>query len=508
MRLRKGTTPLGLFGKKNIDANVPTGPATGDVYMHEPDKAASFFEHAKTADQTGNHEYATTLWLQGLRKDPSSMSGLEAFYMSAMQFASERGKAGPSKDQAKNFGGKGLHRGVEKLLLALLDFGTRPGNLSAAVKAMNAAGAIDQAEATYWIGERALAMAAQDPKIKKDHLLKIKEAAHRVGAFDMAVKAGEFALSLDRSDAKLADELRNLSAQATMTAGGYTETGEGGGFRSSVRNSAAQQALDEEGRLVKSEDVALRVLDAAREDYESRPTDRPAVTRYVRALLENESDENESIAISILEKAFEETQEYQFRKEMGRLQIRQAKRAERRATAKLKDNPNDPALATALSEAQSARQEIELGVFEAHVEAYPTDLSLKFDLGKLYHNAGKDKEAIPLLQQAKNDAKHRIDALDYLGRSFNRIGWVDESISVLRQAIEAEKASGMHVSLDRQYSLMTALRSKAEKESDLESANEAAQLASSIAMEQIDFKDILDCRKAIQDLQKRLKSGA
>jgi len=497
---------LALFGKKSNENTPPDAPATGDVYMPEPDKAASFFEHARTVGQTGNYEYATTLWLQGLRKDPSSMPGLESFYESAVKFTSERGKPGPTRDQAKNFGGKGLHRGVEKLLVALLDFGTRPGDLGAAVKAMNAAGAINQAEATYWIGERALATAARDPKVKKDQLLKIKEAAQKVGAFDMAVKAGEFALSLDRTDARLSDELRNLSAQATMNAGGYTE--QGASFRTSVRNSEAQQALDEEGRLVKSEDVAQRVLTAARENYESRTTDRHAINRYVRALIENESDENESAAISVLEKAYVDTQEYQFRKEMGRLQIRQAKRAERRAAAKCKQSPGDKALAEAYAKARSARQQIELKVFEAQVEAYPTDLSLKFELGRLYHKAGKDKEAISLLQQAQKDAKHRVDALDYLGRSFKRIGWVDESIAVLRQAIEAEQSSGMQVALDRQYSLMDALCAKAESDNDIEAIDEAAQLASAIAMEQIDFKDILERRQAIQDLQKKIKAGA
>ena len=497
---------MALFGKKSTDENTPDAPATGDVYLPDPDKAASFFKHAQTAVQTGNQEYATTLWLQGLRKDPSSMTGLESFYASAMRFASEKGKPGPSKDQVRNFGGKDHHRGVEKYLLALLDFGTRPGNLAAAVRAMQAASAIDQAEAAFWIGERALNIAAQEPKVKKDLLLKIKAAAERVGAFDMAVKAGEFALSLDRSDAKLADELRNLSAQATMSAGGYTEAGSN--FRTSVRDSEGQQALNESESVVKSVDAAQRVLLGARSEYESRPTDRHSINKYVRALLEIENDENEATAIAVLEKAFVDTQEYQFRRDMGRLQIRQAKRAERLLAAQLAANPNDPALASALREAQSKRQETELSVFEAHVEAYPTELGLKFELGKLYHNAGKDKQAISLLQQAVKDAKNRIEALDYLGRSFKRIGWVDESISVLRQAIEAERASSAHVSLDRQYSLMTALLAKARSEGDLEALNEAAQLASAIAMEQIDFQDILEQRQVIQDLQKKLKADA
>ncbi|MCB9849025.1 MAG: tetratricopeptide repeat protein [Phycisphaeraceae bacterium] len=496
---------MALFGKKSTDDGAQSAPATGDVYLSEPDKAASFFEHARTVGQTGNYEYATTLWLQGLRKDPSSMTGLESFYTSAARFAAERGKPGPTKDQARNFGGKDFHKGVERYLLALLDFGTRSGDINAAIRAMAAASAIDQAEAAYWIGERALNFAAQDPKVKKDQLLKIKEAAERVGAFDMAVKAGEFALSKDRTDAKLADELRNLSAQATMSAGGYTE--QGSSFRTSVRDAAKQQALNEGESVVKSVDAAQRVLNAAREDYESRPTDRHAVSRYVRALLENENEANEATAIDVLDRAYNDTQEYQFRKEKGRLQIRQAKRAERRAASDCQADPTNKDKAEALRGAQQTRQNIELEVVEAHAEAYPTDLGLKFELGKLYYNAGRDKQAITLLQQAVKDAKNRIDALDYLGRAFNRIGFVDESISVLRQAIEAERSSGTHVALDRQYALMCALMTKAENDRDTEAINEAAQLASAIAMEQLDYQDILERRQAIQDLQKKLRDG-
>jgi len=508
-RCPERNSPLALFGKKKDDDTGETPKASKDqMYALEPEKAASFFKHAQTVEQTGNYEYATTLWLQGLRQDPSSMTGLESFYKVAQRFSAERGKPGPTRDQSRPFGIKDSHKGVERYLETLLEFGTRPGDIGAAVRAMAAAATIEQAEAAYWIGERALAWAAQDPKVKKDTLLKIMQTARDCGAFDMAVKAGELALNKDRSDSKLADEIRNLSAQATMTKGGYTDVEQGGGFRSSIRDASAQRALEEQDRLVKGEDTANRVLEQARQDYESRPSDRHSIARYVRALIENESEENEREAIRVLERAWEDTEEFQFRKEMGKLQIRKARRQEREAAAKLKANPGDEALKDELGKAQTLRQSIEIEVVKAQADAYPTDLSLKYELGRLYHLAGQDKDAIALLQQAVKDARHRIDALDYLGRSFKRIGWIDESISVLRQAIEAEKASGTSISLDRRYALMNALHSKAENDNDADAADEAAQLASSIAMEKIDYEDILERREAIQELQKQLKAGA
>ena len=63
---------LGLFsfGKKKPaeSADAPAG-----AFVPQPDKAEKFFAHAKTASQTGNHEYALMLYAKGFRFDPNGL---------------------------------------------------------------------------------------------------------------------------------------------------------------------------------------------------------------------------------------------------------------------------------------------------------------------------------------------------------------------------------------------------------------------------------------------------
>src|SRR4051812_19726523 len=79
---------LAFFGRKKDETPKlptdgsnglpPTGPEAAVVFS--PEKAMKFFDHARTVQETGNYEYAIQLWLSGLKFDPSSMTGLLAFF--------------------------------------------------------------------------------------------------------------------------------------------------------------------------------------------------------------------------------------------------------------------------------------------------------------------------------------------------------------------------------------------------------------------------------------------
>ncbi len=502
---------MALFSRKNSHESGAEEPAGGrDVFMPAPDKAAAFFKHAQAVHETGNYEYATTLWLQGLRMDPASMTGLELFFGSAQACIGAQKKFGPTKDQARTFGPeKGRVRTIEKYLSALLEWGTRPLDAASGVRAMEAGGEVevDLGEQVYWIGERTLAAALSDKKPRKDVLLRIKDAAAKVGAFDLAVKAGEQALRLDPSDSALDDQLRNLSAQATMSKGGYESAGKEGGFRSSIRDAAAQRVLQEQDAISKSGTMADRTLEAARTDYETRTTDPYAVERYVRELVARETDEHDAVAQRVLDRAFKETQEFRWRRIWGDLEIRKLKRALRPVKAALDASPDDPAARRTHEEAARAFLQAEIAEFRSRAEAYPTNLEFKYELGRRLFEAGSFKEAITLLQRAQEDPKRRASVLDYLARCFLAIGFSAEAIGVFRQAIEAASAGAQEPSLELRYGLLTALQSKAQDERDLVAAQEAAGIASAIAMQQFDFKDIMERRQAIQSLVNELRQA-
>lgn len=503
---------MAIFGRKKTaeaEANGATDESSNDKdsgvpFASDPSKAARFFDRAKAVHESTNYEYAMTLWLQGMRMDPTSVSGLDSFLQSALAFASTAKRDKPTKEQAKNFGGRGP---LEKYLEELLIWGMKPGDVARAIRVVEAAAKLGLSEPGYWVGERALPMATRD-KPKKDQLLKLMEAFRKLGAYDLAVKAGEHALALDRSDANLDADVRNLSAQMTMSKGGYEQTGQAGGFRANVRDIEAQRRLEEETSIVRSQDAATRVVDAAKADYESRPSDPNAIARYARALTERGLPEDEKTAFELLMKAYKETSEFRFRQSAGDLRIRHARRKLSQIRKSLAEKPDDAELAEKVAKANDAFLKMEIEEYKLRVENYPTDLTLKYELGVRHFQLGQHEEAIALFQEAQGDPKARTRCLNYLGQSFLSLGWMDEAIDTLRRALDAVESKKDEFALEVRYTLMSALERKAREQTDAPAAEEAYKIASGIAIEQINYRDIRARRDALQALMRELKSGA
>lgn len=493
---------MALFGKKKGEVSVDTegSPGSASGAPVDPVRAARFFEHAKTAHETSNPEYAMTLWLQGVERDPSSVTGLEGFFRSSAAFLSSN-KKGPTKEQARNFDGKSE---VSKYVTALLAWGCRPTDGAAAVKATELASKLGMAEPTYWLGQHAINAAAGEPKPRKDHFVRLKDALVRVGAYDLGLKAGQVALTLDPSDSPLDAEMRNLAAQNAMSQGGYEATGEAGGFRANIRNAEAQRRIEEESRSVKSEQTAGRVLEAAREDYERRPADTVAIEKYVRALLDSGGEENEKAAGELLVRTYEATKEFRFRQRAGELKLRRAGR--KLAGLKEKAAGGDEQAVREAREYERRLIEEEIKELLLCVEAYPTDLSYRYQLGKRYLLLGRHEDAIGCFQESQNDGKVRTVSLGYLGQSFHALGMFDESAQSFRTALDSHGSPKDELGLNLRYGLMKALFDKARESRDLTCAEEALRLASGIVMEKIGFKDIRALREAIQKLVAELKA--
>lgn len=497
---------MALFGRKKPEGDTATESAEGahenGAHQSDPAKARRFFEHAKTMHEASNYEYAVTLWLQGLRQDPTSMEGLEKFYESAQAFARQNKKPGPSKDQSKAFGRKGP---VERYLTGLLDWGTKPSDVNAGVKAVEAGVKAGLDEPTYWLGERVLRAASMDDRPKRDAFIRLKDLFKEIQAYDLAVRAGQEALTLDPQDGPLDAEIRNLSAQAAMTKGGYETTGEEGGFRRNIRNAEAQRRLEEEAAIAKSGDAATRVVNAAKADYESRPTDPAAIMKFARALQERAQGDDEKIAIQVLLKGYEQTKEFRFREQAGMLNLRRARRKIRTLKERADQDPEDSSLAAQLEEGRKKLLEAEIKELRLQVEAYPTDRMRKFELGKRLFMTGDYEGAIGLFQESQNDAKARVPSLNYLGQSFLRLGWTTEAVETLRSALQAHPGEKDETGMDLRYALMNALAEKAREDKDPAKAEEAVKIASTLAMQNISYRDIRERRNDLQSLLTELK---
>lgn len=503
-------TTLALFGSSKKDETAKAtekaaAPATGASApeSYSPEKAQRFFHHARSVHDTGNYEYAMKLWLDGLRWDPASMGGVDGFFKAAASFLNETGgKKGVGKEVMRGVSGKG---DVDRYLLGLLEWSMKPTDAVLAVRALEMTAKVRITEIGVWVGERAIGAIMKEKKVRKDLLVRVAEQLAALGAADKAIVAAEQAQKLDQTDGELAAFIRSLAAQATMSKGGYDQTGQAGGFRSNIRDADKQRKLDEGERIVKTDETLHRLLSDAENEHIKRPDDVPSMEKYAKLLSERGRPQDEEKAHALYMQAFEISKAFRWREMAGALRIRQARRKPLELKKMLDNMPGNEMIQRMYDQAVREGIELEAAEIRLQMEAYPTDLTRKFELGKRYFQLEKFQESIELFQEAQHEPRNRAVALSLLGQSFLKIGWADEGVGALRTALEIKDLPA-EVNLDLRYWLMSALQAKGEMDRDLEAALEADRLASSIALQQIGYMDIRQRRDAIKKLLSELRA--
>lgn len=489
--------PKAASGGKGSD-DGGKGAEPGPTF--NPEGAERFFEHARTAHETTNYEYAMNLWLSGLRLDASNMTAMEGFFRSASAFAGANPKKRPKVDVPTK-------TPVDKFLAALLNWATKLSDGDAAMRAGEAAANAGLEEQAYWCLERSMNMAKQAKRPSPLTFKRLMQQFAKVGAYTEAVEAGNIAVQLNPADSDLANAVKNFSAQATMSRGGYDNVGEEGGFRKNIRDAAKQKRLQDEETLSKDEGTIERLIERARADLEARPEDPPTITMLAKRLMERGTPKDEKEAYELYKRAYQQTKEFRFRQAADDIKMKAWRRRLMALEKKAKEQPGDDAVQQELESARKDVLEAETKVYAARVEAYPTDNMIRYELGRRYFDQGMYDEAIANLQQAQSEPKLRVRTLHMLAQSFLAMGWGDEAVTTFRQALDAHGRDGDETGMEINYGLMDALLTKATDHRDLEAVVEADKIASSIAIKDISFKEIRAKRDAIKKLLAELRQG-
>lgn len=500
---RKLADTVALFKKKEETTEGGETPAVEAIdQAFSPKKAKAFFDRAQTVHDSTNYEFAMQMWLSGIRWEPTSMDAFKGFLRSADSFLIEYPKGKVGKEVRNAIDAKGS---VSKYIDALLDFGIKKTDAGAAVKASVAASNIGAMEIAQFIGKYAMNLVAADPKKqKKDTYVKLLDVLEKAEDYQTAAIAGEEAMKLDPSDGELQARVRNMMAQATMSKGGFEDSGEGG-FRKNIRNSDEQAKLAEEESLSKTDSTKDSILERTKAEYEER-SDLPTLEAYTRALLSRGRPVDDLKAMGLLSGAFKETGQFRYRQRSGEIQIKVMRRGIEQLKRAAAANPDDAESREKYENAKTQLHTKELEELKLQVENYPTDLPLKFKLGKVHFNREEYDEAIAQFQEAQQDSKSRDEVLFYMAQSFQRIGgWVDEAIGTFRRALESVSPDS-ELGMELRYGLMLALEERARDTSDVEAAEEADKLAAGIAIKSFSYKDIKDRRAAIKGLIKELSA--
>jgi tetratricopeptide (TPR) repeat protein len=110
------------------------------------------------------------------------------------------------------------------------------------------------------------------------------------------------------------------------------------------------------------------------------------------------------------------------------------------------------------------------------VRNYPTDLKAKYEYAvRLVRNKRYD-EAIPLLQEAQRDPRHKIPAMDKIGLCFFMKGWFADATDIFTQAIDSYEIKDDDIAKELRYNLGRCFEEQGEKGKALEIYRKIAQL--------------------------------
>jgi tetratricopeptide (TPR) repeat protein len=432
------------MAKKNNDEPAADGASHDRLVTSAEDrtKAAKWFQRARELGEKRQFDYAIEYYVNGLEFWPDAVEeACKPLHGCAVARRQTGGKKPGLKDTMKrSMNDKDAKRG---LLNAFWLFGRDPDNLSYLEGVTKNAFRLHAEDTAFWMAGVLHKGLESAPKTSAKQFQTLTQILEEMG--DRAVERNEvpFAVELYQKGVDVLNlwrrrvpkdtvetAIKNMSSKLTITKGRYQK---GESYRESIRDSEEQQDLHDEQRSVQSEDRVDVLIQKALSEHEIDPANAEKLKHLTDMLCRRERDDDETQAMGILIKAFQESQNYRWKLLADDIRMKQLGRKVRTAV-KSGDQ-------TAIKEYRTARLRFELGVFKERVERYPTDNRIKFELGVRNFQAGRFDDAIPIFQVARSDPRNRAACGAYLGRCFFRKGYHDQAIPILQDAIAAHDCS-------------------------------------------------------------------
>ncbi len=445
-------------------------------------KGKPFFDRADQVAETGNWDFAIEMLLLGVAKEPENIPrGHQRLREVGLQRKMSKGKAAGMMDKMKH---KPSKDPMESMLNAEWLMARDPADPSNWKHIMLAAKDGGWKEVVAWAGNALYDINRMSAKPSKEIYLFLRDAYIQAEIYTEAVKACQAAIALAPNDPQLQDVLRDLSARETIQKGKYDQ---GGSFTDSVKDLKGQLETVKREGISQNQQFLIEQAEKAKALYLAEPTVRGKIMAYVDALSRLDDDSYENEAIDVLAKAFKDLGTYSYKMRMGDLKIRQRKRLRDKLKA-----AGDKEKATKVAKELLA---FELTEYTERAANYPTDLSIKYELGLRQFQAGQHDEAIATLQQARRDPKHMLGAKTALGSAFFKKGWYNEAAETFQDALSGDVPEKRRVELLYDLGLCHEAQGHVE---------EAIAKYSDVA--QIDF-NYRDVRERIEKLRKKAQTG-
>ena len=252
---------------------------------------------------------------------------------------------------------------------------------------------------------------------------------YRAGKQAEALEMYERALKVDPRDQESLKARKNLAAEEALQKTGI-ETATGS--RELLKDAAQARQLQREERLQLTPDEIAEEITQTEEKLTLNPTDSALLVRMAD-LVSMEGDL--ASALSYLEQAQNHDPENSdLSSRTGRLRL---KLQEQRVATALESGDE-----SAAGFARQALWEARATEYRRQVDQNPTDLRLRFALGRALVDLERFDDAIAELQQAVKDPKVKGEALHLLGESFAAKGMDELALGQLEKALDLVTDTG------------------------------------------------------------------
>jgi tetratricopeptide (TPR) repeat protein len=435
------------------------------------------YQKGMTAFERKNFDYAIAIFNQVLAQEPGFFDCRQALRVS--QHKKSGGSSTFFKKMLSGAGSSPLlakaqmqKDPLETIKTAEQVLNSDPNSIAAHKLLANAALESDMPKTAVLSLEIVTKNAPKDEDAQKD----LARAYSAAGQGEKAEMIMAELMRLHPGDLRLADELKDISARKTLSEGGYDALASGtGSYRDILKDKDRAVAMEQEGRQVKTDDVAELHIAKLEAELKQEPNNLKKL-RSVAELYAQKKDYDRALETyqRIVDK--EGASDSSLQKEIAETTIKKLDQAITRLDQQAPDHAEKAA------QLKTERDNYLLNEIKQRAERYPGDLSIRFELAELLFKLGKFSEAAPEFQKATSNPHKRLVAMSYLGQCFAGLGRNDMAARQLQKALEEKLTCD-----DEKKEMMYALAGVFEK---MGKQNEADDLYKQIYEVDMGFRDV------------------
>lgn len=228
---------------------------------------------------------------------------------------------------------------------------------------------------------------------------------------------------------------KDASAAASMQKGGWER--EGSTYRDLLKDEDQAVTLEQQSRVVRSDDMIDQLLEGLRARIEREP-DSVDAARKIAELCEQKEDLESASSWYTYAASLTGNSDQALVRKAADLRLKQFDIAIKAREEFIEANPGSEEATqykTELETLAAQRGELLLDEANRRVERNPTDLQFRYELGEILVSLHRYQEAIPELQKARMNPNARIRSMCLLGQCFTARAMYDLAAKTLSDAV-------------------------------------------------------------------------